>query len=164
MGELVARCIVESGTSSFYSAIADACDEPLLRDICRRIAADEFRHYKLFYEESRRYASTDGVGRLRRLLIAVGRVRETEDDELAYAFHAAHAPADAPYDRADSNRRYMRLATAVYRRGHIDRATSMIAKAAGLPPRGRLAQFGSWLVYRFMKRRAGPPITATMAH
>jgi rubrerythrin len=49
-GEMVARCVVESGTSSFYSAIRDATDEPVLKEIAGRIAADEFRHYKLFFE------------------------------------------------------------------------------------------------------------------
>ena len=47
--ELIARCVVESGTSSFYSALRDATGEPVLKDICHRIAGDEFRHYKLFY-------------------------------------------------------------------------------------------------------------------
>ncbi|MGH7185642.1 MAG: ferritin-like domain-containing protein, partial [Pseudomonadota bacterium] len=48
-GELIARCIVEAGTSSYYSALAEASDEPVLKAICRNIAGDEFRHYKLFY-------------------------------------------------------------------------------------------------------------------
>ena len=42
--ELCARCIVETGTSSFYSAIRDAVEEPVLKQICKNIAADEFRH------------------------------------------------------------------------------------------------------------------------
>ena len=49
-GEMIARCVVESGTSSYYSAIRDATDEPLLKEIAGRIAADEYRHYKLFYD------------------------------------------------------------------------------------------------------------------
>src|SRR6185312_1597465 len=48
-GELVARCIVETGTSSYYTALAEATEEPVLRQICHKIAADELRHYKLFY-------------------------------------------------------------------------------------------------------------------
>ena len=50
-GELIARCVVESGTSSYYSAIRDATDEPVLKQIASNIAADEFRHYKLFYDQ-----------------------------------------------------------------------------------------------------------------
>ena len=48
-GELISRCIVETGTSSYYTALADAVEEPLLKALCRQIAADELRHYKLFY-------------------------------------------------------------------------------------------------------------------
>ena len=55
-GELVARCVVECGTSSFYSAIRDATDEPLLKLIAAKIAADEFRHFKLFYDHLQRYS------------------------------------------------------------------------------------------------------------
>ena len=47
-GEMLARCIVETGTSSYYTALRDASTEPVLREICRRIAADELRHYRLF--------------------------------------------------------------------------------------------------------------------
>ncbi|PKQ01988.1 MAG: rubrerythrin family protein, partial [Alphaproteobacteria bacterium HGW-Alphaproteobacteria-12] len=43
-GELIARCVVESGTSSYYAAIKDATDEPVLKQIASNIAADEFRH------------------------------------------------------------------------------------------------------------------------
>ena len=33
-GEMMARCIVETGTSSYYSALKDATDEPVLKQIC----------------------------------------------------------------------------------------------------------------------------------
>jgi len=48
-GEMIARCMVEVGTSSYYAALRDAVQEPVLKEICRNIAADEIRHYKLFY-------------------------------------------------------------------------------------------------------------------
>ena len=51
---MIARCVVESGTSSYYSAIRDATDEPVLKEIAGRIAADEYRHYKLFYDTLQR--------------------------------------------------------------------------------------------------------------
>jgi hypothetical protein len=46
--ELLARCVVEVETSSLYSVIRDATQEPVLKAISHRIAGDEFRHYKLF--------------------------------------------------------------------------------------------------------------------
>ena len=85
-GELIARCMVETGTSSYYTALADATDEPVLRQVCKLIAADEYRHFKLFYDHMRRYLVREDLGLLTRLRIAAGRITESEDDELAYAF------------------------------------------------------------------------------
>src|SRR6266702_3458112 len=72
--EVVARCIVETGTSSYYTALGEAVDEPVLKEICRNIAADEHRHYKLFYDHLRRYLKSEKLGRLRRLAVALGRL------------------------------------------------------------------------------------------
>ena len=93
-GELIARCMVETGTSSYYTALAESTDEPVLRQICQLIAADEFRHYKLFYDHMRRYLARERIGMLRRLRIAAGRIGESEDDELAYAWHCGNEAAD----------------------------------------------------------------------
>src|ERR1700694_5050328 len=38
-GEMVARCVVEIGTSSYYPALREAANEPVLQQICRHIAA-----------------------------------------------------------------------------------------------------------------------------
>ncbi len=63
-GEMVARCVVEIATSSYYAALREAASEPVLREICRHIAADELRHYRLFYKNLDRYLALDGIGRL----------------------------------------------------------------------------------------------------
>src|SRR5579859_7330818 len=96
-GEMVARCVVETGTSSYYAALREAADEPVLKEICRRIAADELRHYRLFYKTLCAYQAREKLGRWTRLKIALGRLAESEDDELAYAYYAANEDA-APYD------------------------------------------------------------------
>ena len=136
-GELVARCMVEVGTSSYYSALADATEEPVLKDICRKIASDELRHYKLFYDHLRRYLEQDRVGKLRRLKIAAGRIMETENDELAYAYYAANHGHE-PYDREKYNHEYMLRAYSYYRPTHINRGMAMIFKAVGLQPHSTL--------------------------
>jgi hypothetical protein len=161
-GELIARCMVETGTSSYYSAIADAAEEPVLREICRRIAADEFRHYKLFYDHMRRYLDRERLGGAGRLRIGLGRLFEAGDDELAYAFFAANAPADARYDRRRWSRAYARRAYALYRPAHVARGIAMALKAMGLPANGRLhaalwplaARGLSWRARRLAAARA----------
>lgn len=138
-GELCARCVVESGTSSFYSAIRDAAEEPVLRAICKRIAADEFRHYKLFSDHLARYQAQEHLTTWQRLKVVVTRFRETSDDELSSAYHAGNALGPS-YDRGAANQAYEQRAMAFYRKKHVRRAGHMMAQAAGLKPDGWLAR------------------------
>ncbi len=152
-GELIARCMVETGTSSYYTALADATAEPVLQQVCRLIAADEYRHFKLFYDHMRRYLARERIGILRRLRIAAGRITETEDDELAYAYHCGNEPPGTPYAHDRCMAAYMGRAMGFYRYGHIERSMGMILKAVGLPPRGRLSAAMSRLFWRILQRR-----------
>jgi hypothetical protein len=157
-GELVARCIVETGTSSYYAALKDATTEPVLKEICRNIAADELRHYKLFYDHLRRYLPRENIGRWQRLGVVIRRMRESEDDELAYAYYAANEPAGAVYDRRRYSRAYARRAYGCYRPLHVERGVAMALKAAGLTPQGRLNRWltalGCWFLARRHRRLA----------
>jgi hypothetical protein len=146
-GELIARCMVESGTSSYYSALGDAAEEPVLREICRLTAADEFRHFKLFYDHMKRYLQRERIGLWQRIRIAAGRIGESEDDELAYAFYCGNTPPGAPYRHEQAIAGYMSRTMTMYRYRHLERAVGMILKAIGIPPRGRLAGVaarGAW--------------------
>jgi rubrerythrin len=153
-GELLARCIVETGTSSFYSAIRDATDEPVLKAIAHRIAGDEFRHYKTFYDLMKRYVDREGVGMVRRAMVAIGRIRETDDDELAFAFHAANEPADLPYDRFRCNAAYSARAWSLYRPKHTERAVNMVLKVIGIDPQGWLGTKAKSFAWKKMQSRA----------
>ncbi|MFT8551851.1 MAG: ferritin-like domain-containing protein [Acetobacter okinawensis] len=133
-GELIARCMVETGTSSFYSALADATDEPVLKALCKQIAADEFRHFKLFYDHMHRYLHRENIGLWQRIRIALGRVTETEDDELASAYYTTNEPADQPYDHTRCIAAYMTRAMRCYQPQHLRRVTTMVFKIIGLPP------------------------------
>jgi len=151
--ELIARCMVETGTSSYYSALADATAEPVLQQICRQIAADEFRHFKLFYDHLKRYLSRERMGTLRRLWVALGRIGESEDDELALAYHCGNEPAELAYQHGRCIAAYMSQAASFYRFRHVERGMGMIFKAVGLPPRGRLSDISARLAWRFLKAR-----------
>jgi len=152
-GELIARCMVETGTSSYYTALAEATQEPVLKQICKNIAADEFRHFKLFYDHMRRYLARENIGLLRRLRIAAGRIGESEDDELAYAWHCANEPAELGYEHARCSAACMGHAIAFYRFRHVERGMGMIFKAVGLPPRGRLSDLSAKAAWRLMQWR-----------
>lgn len=152
-GELVARCIVETGTSSYYSALMEATDEPVLKEICRNIAADEFRHYKLFYSHLKRYLERERIGPWKRLLTALGRIAESEDDELAYAYYTANDPG-AAYDRRRYSRAYARRAYRFYRPWHVERGVGMALKAIGLKPNGRLSRWLAHAACRLLQFRS----------
>lgn len=152
-GELIARCMVETGTSSYYTALADAADEPVLQHVCKLIAADEYRHFKLFYDHMRRYLVRENLGMLNRLRIAAGRITESEDDELAYAFHCGNEPESMAYAHERCIAAYMGRAIGFYRVRHIERSIGMILKSVGLPPRGKLSLLGTKLAWTLLQRR-----------
>ena len=153
-GEMIARCMVEVGTSSLYSALADRTDEPLLKAVCRRIAADELRHYALFYRTMKRYLVNERLNRFERIRIAFGRVLETEDDELAYAWFAANDDNSRAYDHRKAIRAWMREHYALYRPHHARRSMTMIFKAVGLKPNGWLSRLSSGLAITLIVVRA----------
>ncbi len=153
-GELIARCVVEVGTSSYYSALRDSVAEPVLANLCHRIAGDEFRHYKLFLGHMRRYQVVEKLGLWRRLGVALGRLVESEDDELAFAYYCG-AEDPAPYDRKRSIRAYGGRTLPLYRFAHVQRALRMVLEAVGLDPRGRLSEGLIAIGWRLLRLRAG---------
>ena len=155
--EAFARCVVESGTSSYYSAMRDATEEPVLQEIAGRIAADEYRHYKLFYDILGAQSEPD-LGFWKKLGIAIGRVRESDDDELAFAYYCANVPSEreavTPYNRKKFSKAASRASMAVYHRKHIDKLVQMVVKAIGADPHGWMANLMGALIWRRLQNKA----------
>jgi hypothetical protein len=84
--ELAARCVVETGTSTFYSALAHYAREPVLKDLAARIFADEVRHYKHFYFYFRRYNRRERQPRRRIARTLLRRLAETRTGDGYYAY------------------------------------------------------------------------------
>ncbi|HWU56826.1 MAG TPA: ferritin-like domain-containing protein [Rhizomicrobium sp.] len=156
-GEMIARCVVESGTSSYYSAIRDATEEPVLQEIAGRIAADEYRHYKLFYDIFHAQPEPD-LSFWKKLRIAVERVRESDDDELAYAYYCANVLPEEelvkPYNRKTYSRLSSQASMTVYGRRHIQKLVQMVTKAVGANPHGWLANTAGEVLWRRMSAKA----------
>ncbi|MEQ8346610.1 MAG: ferritin-like domain-containing protein [Sneathiellaceae bacterium] len=165
-GELIARCVVECGTSSFYSAIRDAAEEPVLKAICGKVAGDEFRHFKLFLDHFRRYQPMERLPLVRRLQVAMSRINEASDDELAMAYYCGNGLTE-PYDRRRHSAAYGARAGRLYRFGHIQRATGMVLKACGLKPQGRLSKYvarASWRLIQWRGRQMARVANAPVAN
>ena len=122
-----------------------------------RIAADEFRHYRLFFETLNAQDEPD-LPLWRKLMVAVGRVNESDDDELAYAYYCANVPTErettTPYDRAECVRLYHAKVMTLYTRPHINKLVQMVAKAVGADPHGWLADWGEVVLWHLMQRKA----------
>lgn len=152
-GELVARCVVESGTSSFYTAIKEATQEPVLKQIAQKIAADEWAHYKLFLDTLGSLDEKPSM--LEKAKVALLRVNEADDDELASAYFAANTTAGdgAVYDRKKYAAAYEARALVLYQRQHTNSLINMIAKTIGLAPHGRIMKALKPVVWKVWQRR-----------
>lgn len=157
IGEMIARCVVESGTSSFYSAVRDAAAEPVLKQIALHIAADEYKHYRVFFDMMQRL-SERRPNFLKRLWIAVSRLVESQDDELAFAYYCANVPEcdveRVPYNRQTHTLAYEYAIMRQYQRRHIEKMMGMVAVAVGAHPKGRFAAIGTTVIWGFLRRKA----------
>lgn len=164
MGELLSRCLVESATTSFYAAIADNANEPVLKQIAGFISADEVRHYTLFRRHLERYEAEQGrMGLLERVRVVAKRIGETEDDEFAYAYYATNVAGkgDDGYDQEKCAIAYESVALGYYQRPHANQGSKMILRAFGFKPGGWISRMivpVLWLAMRWrqssLQRRA----------
>jgi hypothetical protein len=125
----------------------------VLKAICKQIAADELRHYRMFLDGMRHQHSLERLSLLGRLRVAFGRIRESDDDELAFAFHCANEGTN-DYDHQRSNKAYGALAYQLYQFHHAQRAVGMVFKATGLNPQGWLSRGTARWAWRKMQSRA----------
>ncbi|MDR6887279.1 MULTISPECIES: ferritin-like domain-containing protein [Variovorax] len=97
--EMAARCVVETGTATYYRAMARATSEPVLRDLASRIAADEVSHYKHFYRFFRRYRDQERLSRFRVLGTIGRRTLELKSEDADCAIR--HVVRSRSPERAD---------------------------------------------------------------
>jgi len=154
--ELVARCIVECGTSSFYSALRDASDDPVFKEICRLIALDEVRHFNFFRKALEgKYGALEKLGLFARLKVVAGRMLETSDEELSFAYRAGNFPDDAiEHSRLrEYSNDYMRRVAHLYEPGHWRLGLGLAMKAAGINASQRIRTILGHTAHYFLRCR-----------
>lgn len=133
--EMAARCVVETGTSTYYRAIYDLTEEPFLRQLVTHIRSDEVRHYKHFYRYFNRYNDIERNSR-RRVAGTIGRrlgeARKSDAEiGLWHAFNHCHP------NEARDGKAFADLLTRVNRRVRrsypIPQAVKMLLKPLRLP-------------------------------
>ncbi len=99
--EMASRCVVETGTASYYTTLSRASPDPVLARLTRLIAEDEVRHYKHFYRYFRRYRDDEGLSRIGVVPGLWRRLRMTGGDDSFIVLkhvHSARCPG-RPFDR-----------------------------------------------------------------
>lgn len=79
--ELVARCVVETGTAALYRALHEYTNEPVLKQLAANIWSDEVRHYKNFYRYFNEYNLTEENSRWKILLTLARRLSEIRNED-----------------------------------------------------------------------------------
>ena len=132
--EMVARCVVETGTSSFYRMLAEAAPEPVLRHLAAFISRDEVDHYKHFYRFFRIYAEREHPGRaavLKTLVKRTGAV-DAEDASIAFKHVRLARHPDLPYRDEEYTAFRRKLVPMARRHYRFDLAVKMLLKPLGL--------------------------------
>jgi hypothetical protein len=141
--EMVARCVVETGTSSFYRTLSDASPEPVLKAITANISADEVRHYKHFYRYFLYYREREQPSRAAVLRQLWQRSTEVKAEDAYFAFKhvfLVHNPG-----KTFTTEAYDQFRASFRRIGRnsfpFQMAVKMILKPLDLsPPVGRVVQ------------------------
>lgn len=134
--EMAARCVVETGTATFYRTLSDAAPEPILREITAKISADEVRHYKNFYHFFRKYRDSEHPGRTSVLRTLWGRAMEVDAEDAYVAFKHVYLAThpDTEFQAADYaafREGFRRLAKPYF---PYEMAMKMLLQPLGLAP------------------------------
>jgi ferritin len=135
--ELVARCVVETGTTTYYQTLRDLSPDPVLTDLAEHIRTDEVQHYKHFFRyfkelnTERRLSRTRVLGSLRRRLVEL----RTSDSDIALRHVWAFRQAMPGVDQEPFEQVCQRLYKHVGTRLPMDQAVKMLLKPLALPHR-----------------------------
>ncbi|WP_240466991.1 ferritin-like domain-containing protein [Comamonas sp. lk] len=79
--ELVARCVVETGTTAYYQTLGGLTEEPVLKVLLGHIRNDEVSHFKHFLQYFKQLQQTQPVGRLQIARILYQRLKEMRESD-----------------------------------------------------------------------------------
>jgi rubrerythrin len=153
--EMASRCVVETGTASFYTTLSRASPDPVLAQLTRRIAEDEIRHYKHFYRYFRKYREIERPARGEVAPALWRRLRMTGGEDRLIVLkhvHRARHPR-VPFDTA-VYRRVQRQCRAILRPHFpVEMSVRMVLKPLAL---GRRTQRVAVPVVTALARRVVP--------
>ena len=137
--EMASRCVVETGTASFYTGLSRASPDPVLALVTRRIAEDEVRHYKHFYRFFRKYREIERPGRTAVAPALWRRLRMSAGEDRRVVLKHVHA-ARQPGARFDARvYRHVQKQCRALMRPHfpIEMSVRMLLKPLALGPQAQ---------------------------
>lgn len=140
--ELVARCVVEAMAAAYYQALAAAAvDVPTLHALCRRLAADEARHFSLFSRMLAAVRRRDGTRRGEALAVILRRLAALNDEQILYASYVVGGSRGA-FDMRAEGRRYRAMVLRVFGRRQVRFVGALLTRLLTAPePRRRALAF-----------------------
>jgi rubrerythrin len=141
-GELVARCVVEAMAAAYYQALAAAAvDQPSLHQLCRRLAADEARHFSLFSRMLGAVRRDEGMRRGEALTVVLRRLAAQNDEQIVYASYVVGGGRGA-FDLRVEGRRYRAMVLRVFGRRQARFVGALLTRVLVAPePRRRAIAF-----------------------
>jgi hypothetical protein len=169
---MASRCVVETGTASYYRTLSRASPDPVLAMLTRRISEDEVRHYKHFYRFFRKYRDIENPRRTAIIPALYRRLKMTGGDDSFIVLkhvHVAHCPGE-PFDIGVYRRVRRECRKLVRDYFPHDMSVRMLLKPLGLGPwtqrltlpvatavARRVVPYSADLTIRRRSRSAGAP-------
>lgn len=135
--EMVARCVVEMGTTTYYHTLRELSAEPLLTELLGHIRTDEVNHYKHFLAYFRQLNASRPVSRLRIARALYQRLLElrSSDSDVALRHVWAHKGDLFPNGAQSFEEISGRVYKLVSQRLPAEQAVRMLMKPLDLPHR-----------------------------
>ena len=135
--ELAARCVVETGTTTYYQTLRGLSEEPVLTELLGHIRADEVSHYKHFLGYFKQLRAQRPVARTRVAKVVYRRLLELRESDADVALRHVWAHKGDMF--ADGANRFdeisQRVSRLVSSRLPADQAVRMLLKPLMLPRR-----------------------------
>jgi len=97
--EMIARMVVETGTSTLYKALANYAkelNEPVLEDLCHKISKDEVYHFEMFEKVFKKHKEEEKLSKKDIIKILYDRLKEINNEDVKIAYEALED--DESYD------------------------------------------------------------------
>ena len=134
--EMVARCVIETGTASFYETLSLQSSEMVLQGITSTIRTEEIKHYKNFYYFFKKLNDDRAIKRMSILFTIIHRLIEVRKDDTECALWHVYCQANPQSSRTNKvefKKMYKKLVTTLKTHYPIEMAIKMLIKPLRFP-------------------------------